>query len=174
MYQCFISENHVFLHCNRKRECFERRCRMKKLGTIIMVMVMVLMMSQTAFAAADESPIPPAARATRAASSSTDMDGKGTLFSDTGVYDNGSYKWCNSQAYSDIKVTRIRAKVLACYSSTGVQIGSEETSGWISNANYAQTPDFEMDNIVNTQTGKADGFLNTRVTAYGTADAVIS
>ncbi len=79
-----------------------------------------------------------------------------------------------SYALTDNAVPRIRSKLTVHYSSSGTQIGSGENTDWIYSSSSAYTSDYEMHHFTNQVTGRNDGFLNTALTAYGTADAITS
>lgn len=92
-----------------------------------------------------------------------------------GIY-NGTMKekqyW--SRAETGAKVVKIRSKLSVQYATTGVEIGSGETTGWKYDAKSACTYTYEMHHFKNKITGKYDGFKDTKCKAYGTADAIVT
>ena len=147
---------------------------MKRFRLVIVTCLLIACMAQVAFAAEEGTETSPFSLA-RAASDSVSMGGNGTLSGSTsiGVFEN-TYKFCNSVARTSRTVSRIRARVEPFYSSTGASLNISENSNWIYDTNYAVTSDCETLYVMNTLTGRADGFLNTRITAYGTGDAILN
>lgn len=90
-----------------------------------------------------------------------------------GGYD-GFEKLYYSYAETTKPVNKIRSKLSVCYYSTGKVIGDGENTGWRYNSNSAHTCNYEMHHFKNALTGKYDNFVNTKCTAYGTADAITS
>ena len=78
-----------------------------------------------------------------------------------------------TQATTTSAVPRIRATLTVCYYTTGEVIGDGETTGWISNASSAVTANYEMHHFKNKLNNNTyDGFVSTKCTAYGAADAI--
>ena len=90
----------------------------------------------------------------------------------SGIYDTVfEEKLYNSNAETTAAVSRIRAYMEVMYTRSGETIDIV-SSDWIYNSNYATTYNFEMHHFYNKETKCYDGFVNTRCTAYGTADAI--
>jgi len=80
-------------------------------------------------------------------------------------------KLAASEAITSSPVTRIRTKIELHYNKGGAFLWYEE-SGWISSSSYASV-DNDTYNVPNAQNGnQRDGFINTPLKAYSTADAI--
>lgn len=95
----------------------------------------------------------------------------GSLTGTTNNFWNIDEKICNSYAETTKKVTKIRSQVEVQYYSTGDAIANN-SSGWQYDAKQAGTQDIEMHHFKNKLTGVYDGFQNTKLAVYGTADAI--
>lgn len=81
-------------------------------------------------------------------------------------------KYFESDAETTKKVPRIYADIEVMYYTTGNKIASE-TSGWVNNSKLTAAYVY-MDKFKNAQkNNKKDGFVNTKCTAYGCAEAIV-
>lgn len=80
-------------------------------------------------------------------------------------------KIANASAETKANVSKIRATLTVNYYNSGVEI-DKETSHWLKNRKAAYTPDYEAHHTKNRETGKYDGLKNTKIVAYGAADAI--
>lgn len=93
---------------------------------------------------------------------------KGETFG--GMYTTGKY--FESDAATTKKVPRIYADIEIQYYQTGKTI-AKDMSGWKSNSKLAATYVY-MDKFKNAlKNNKKDGFVNTKCTAYGCAEAIV-
>lgn len=80
-------------------------------------------------------------------------------------------KIANASAKTKSNVSKIRATLTVNYYNSGIKI-DKETSHWLKNSKAAYTPDYEAHHTKNRETGKYDGLKNTKIVAYGAADAI--
>jgi len=82
-------------------------------------------------------------------------------------------KFALGTARTKTAVTRIRVKLEVHYTRGGAYLWSEE-SGWISQSRAAAA-EVDTYNVPNAQNNNLrDGFIGTSLTAYSTADAIIT
>lgn len=106
-----------------------------------------------------------------ASSGSKNVPNHGTFRSTIDGGKSNGEKFFNGGCSIDNKA-RLRITVVGHYYKSGNSFG-QETSGWKNNVYSAYTCDFECHHVSNKENGgKKDGMLNTKITVYGTADAI--
>lgn len=96
----------------------------------------------------------------------------GYLNGETYGYINMDSKWFETNASTTRSVPRLRVSLEVQYYSTGTSIQSRQLE-WSYNTSFVGD-NMDMIHFKNRQTNKYDGFLNTKVRSYGTADAITS